>query len=204
MKRLVAYALFAALFTPAVFAAEAEWTTMFDGKSLDGWKAAENPAGFKVENGEIVVNGTRGHLFFLGADGKASFKDFEFQAEVMTTAGSNSGIFIHTTWQDKGWPSHGYEMQVNATHSDKIKTGSIYNVVMVNPAPHKDDEWFTYTITVKGGRITAKVNDQVVTDYEEKAEDIKGDRKLSAGTIALQAHDPKSLVRYRNLKIRAL
>ena len=204
MKRLAVSALFAALFTPAVFAAETEWTTMFDGKSLDGWKAAENPAGFKVENGEIVVNGTRGHLFYLGADGKASFKDFEFQAEVMTTAGSNSGVFIHTTWQDKGWPSHGYEMQVNATHPDKIKTGSIYNVVMVNPAPHKDDEWFTYTITVKGGRVTAKINDKVVTDYEEKAEDIKGDRKRSKGTDARRNIDGESLVLGHNLRIRAL
>ena len=204
MKRLLASLALSALFAPAVPAAEAEWITMFDGKTLDGWKAAENPAGFKVENGEIVVNGTRGHLFYLGADGKASFKDFEFQAEVMTTPGSNSGIFIHTAWQDKGWPTHGYEMQVNCSHSDSIKTGSIYNVVKVNPAPHKDDEWFTYTITVKGGRVTAKINDKVVTDYEEKAADIQGDRKLSSGTIALQAHDPKSLVRYRNLKIRPL
>ncbi len=204
MKHLATTALLATLLSPAAFAAGADWTVMFDGKSLDGWKAAENPAGFKVENGEIVVNGNRGHLFYLGADGKASFQDFEFQAEVMTTPGSNSGIFIHTAWQDKGWPSHGYEMQVNATHSDSIKTGSIYNVVKVNPAPHQDDEWFTYTIAVKGNRVTAKINGQVVTDYEEKAADIKGDRKLSAGTIALQAHDPKSLVRYRNLKIRPL
>ena len=204
MKHLAASALLATLLSPAAFAAGSDWTVMFDGKSLDGWKAAENPAGFKVENGEIVVNGTRGHLFYLGADGKASFRDFEFQAEVMTTPGSNSGIFIHTAWQEKGWPSHGYEMQVNATHTDSIKTGSIYNVVKVNPAPHQDDEWFTYTITVKGNRVTARINDRVVTDYEEKAADIKGDRKLSAGTIALQAHDPKSLVRYRNLKIRPL
>ena len=194
----------AALLAAPAFAAEGEWVTLFDGKSLDGWKAAENPAAFTVADGILRVNGNRGHLFYTGKDGNASWKDFELQLEVKTSPSANSGVFIHTGWQESGWPSKGYECQVNSTHGDTIKTGSLYNVVKVNPAPHPDDVWFTYTITVKGNHITTKVNDTVTVDYTEKAEDIKGDRKLSAGTFAIQAHDPKSVVQYRSVKARAL
>jgi hypothetical protein len=65
------------------------WTSLFDGKSLNGWKANENPESFKVEEGAIVAQGNRSHLFYTGDD--KPFINFEFKAEVMTLPGSNSG-----------------------------------------------------------------------------------------------------------------
>jgi hypothetical protein len=179
-----------------------EWKTIFDGKSLDGWKINESPESWKLEDGKIVANGKRSHLFYVGDD--KPFVNFEFQAEVMTKENSNSGIFIHTKWQDTDWPKQGYECQVNNTYNkDPQKTGGLYNTVKVLEAPAKDNEWFTYNITVKGKKVVIKINDKTVVDYEEPA-DKAGPLKLSSGTFALQAHDPGSTVYYRNIKVKRL
>ena len=107
------------------------------------------PGAFSVEKGELKVSGGRAHIFY-GANGDASFKNFEFKAKVKTTKGGNSGIYIHTAFEAKGWPSKGYECQVNSTHTDVKKTGGLYGVKdVLNNAPSTDDVWFDYYIKVK-------------------------------------------------------
>ncbi len=182
-----------------------EWISIWDGETLDGWRASENPESFSVEDGKIVVDGPRGHLFYEGpvADG-GDFLNFEFQAEVYTYPNANSGVFFHTKFQDEGWPQHGYEAQVNATHRDPRKTGSLYAVKdVMDIAPHEDNEWFTYYIKVNGKDITFKVNGETVLEFTEP-EDREGTIRLSRGTIALQAHDPDSRIYFRNLNVRIL
>jgi hypothetical protein len=176
------------------------WVNLFDGKSLDGWKISEHPATFSVQDGQIVVFGDRAHLFYDGPVNGHNFKNFELKMQVMTTPGSNSGIFIHTAYQETGWPSKGYEIQVNNTHTDWRKTGSVYAVQDVKEAPAKDNEWFTEHIIVQGKKITVKVNDKVINEYTEGAE---GGR-LTGGTVALQGHDPKSKVFYKDVMIKVL
>ena len=104
------------------------WLRLFDGQSLDGWKASENKGTFTVENGALVAHGARSHLFYVGPVAGTNFKNFEFKADVMTTPGSNSGIYYHTEYQQTGWPAKGYEFQVNSTDDDPIRTASIYGV----------------------------------------------------------------------------
>lgn len=181
-----------------------EWISLWDGETFDGWRASENKDSFSIEDGKIVVDGPRSHLFYEGTVANADFDDFEFRTEVYTYPGANSGIFFHTEYQEEGWPEAGYEAQVNATHSDQRKTGSLYAVNdVMNDAPHEDEEWFTYHIIVEGREITFKINDEVVMEYVEP-EDREGPNRLSSGTIALQAHDPDSRVYYRNLEVRDL
>ena len=180
------------------------WYTLFNGKSLEGWKPSENKDCFKVQDGCLVAHGKRSHLFYDGPVCNHDFKNFEFVAEVKTFPKSNSGIYLHTVYQEKGWPGKGYECQVNATHSDNKKTGGLYGVRdVLDNAPHKDGEWFTYTIKVDGKKITLKVDGKTTCEYTEP-DDAKGGRKLDHGTIALQGHDPGSTVMYRNIKIRPL
>ncbi|HSB60672.1 MAG TPA: DUF1080 domain-containing protein [Vicinamibacteria bacterium] len=198
--------LLAAGLQPAT--ADEGWVALFDGKSLEGWKASENPATFRVEDGRIVADGPRAHLFYAGPVQNHDFRNFEFKAEVMTTPGSNSGIYFHTEYEETGWPSKGYEVQVNNTHRDPRKTGSLYAVQDVHEAPARDGEWFTEQVIVQGRRIVIKVNDKVLVDYTEpenpaREESMKG-RVLSRGTFALQGHDPKSKVYYRNLMVKPL
>jgi hypothetical protein len=177
------------------------WVTIFDGKSLDGWKINENKDSWKLADGMLTAKGPRSHIFYVGDD--KPFVNFEFKAEVMTKPGSNGGIFFHTKYQADGWPSVGHESQVNITQGDPQKTGGIYNVAKVLEAPAKDNEWWTQHIIVKGRHVVVKINDKVVVDYTEP-DNVEGTRKVSQGTFALQAHDPNSTVHYRNIRVKRL
>ena len=186
---------------------------MFNGKDLAGWKSnEETPASFYVMNGVLKVATGRAHLYFVGTDGAANFKNFEFKAKVLTTPGSNSGIYFHTKFEEKGWPFDGFECQVNSTHTDRKKTGGLYGVLDVNDhAPSKDFEWFDYYIKVEGNRVVIQINGKTTVDWTQPADwdpakslkNMNG-RKLGAGTIAIQGHDPKSTTFYKDLFIRAL
>ncbi len=186
----------------------AGWVSLFDGKTLDGWKVGENAASFKVEDGAIVINGPRAHLYYVGPVGKHDFKNFEFKADVMTTPGSNSGIYFHTAYQEGGWPSKGYEVQVNNSHTDPKRTAGLYSVQDVFDPPAKDGEWFTMQIVVQGKRVTTTVNGKLLVDYTEpegvqRPTDMAG-RVLSSGTFALQGHDPNSKVFVKNIMVKVL
>ncbi|RPE81597.1 uncharacterized protein DUF1080 [Vulcaniibacterium tengchongense] len=189
-------------------AAEAGWRPLFDGVSLDGWRANENPRSFVVRDGRIVVHGPRAHLFYVGPVAEHAFGDFELQLEVMTRPGANSGVYFHTAWQDEGWPARGYEVQVNNSASDPKRTGSLYGVRDVFEAPARDDAWFTLTVRVEGRRIRTYVDGRLLVDYTEEADPRRppefAQRLLGAGTFALQAHDPESEVHYRDIRVRVL
>ena len=182
-------------------AEEPGFETLFDGKSLAGWKVNENPASWKVVDGEIICQGPRSHLFYMGPDAAkpAEFKDFHFKADVLTKPNANSGIFFHTAFQPEGWPAQGYEMQVNNSQGDPVRTGSIYNVVnnFIPPAP--DNQWFTEEVMA----VTVLVNGKTLFEFVEP-EGVTGTRKLSSGTFALQAHDPGSEVHYKNIRVKRL
>ena len=186
------------------------FVTIFDGKSLDGWKKSEeNQDSLKLVDGAIVAKGPRAHLFYVGDE--KPFKDFEFECEVMTKPGSNGGIYFHTKYQDSNWPATGHECQVNNSYEkDPQKTGGVYKVKKVLEAPAKDNEWFKYNIRVEGNHVVVKINDKVTADYTETAEGlakekgIEPGRRIGEGTFALQAHDPGSTVMYRNIKVKRL
>ena len=185
---------------------EEGWVSLFDGKTLAGWKASENTDSWKIVEGELVCHGPRSHLFYDG-DLKP-FKNFEFKAEVMTTRGSNSGIYFHTRFQPEGWPKYGYEVQVNNTHKDPKKTGGLYGVSDVFEAPAKDGTWFEMHIAVQGKHAVVAVDGKKLVDYTEPADkETPKDgfvRVISEGTFALQAHDPASEVHYRNIRVKKL
>ena len=181
---------------------------MFDGKSLDGWKSnEETPGVFTItEDGSLKVEGGRAHLFWVGhGDIPAEFKNFRFKMKIKTTAGSNSGIFFHAKWLDIGWPE-AYEAQVNSTHKDKRKTGSIWNISDVYESPSVDGEWMDYEIQVRGKKVTILANDKVINEYTEPDDYVapKGrpNVKISKGTFAIQGHDPKSITYYKDMAIQ--
>lgn len=212
MKRFISFfAIGICLLSVTGFIARNEkdnWISLFDGKSLNNWKVGDNAGTFTVENGMIVAHGPTAHLFYEGDIHHHNFKNFEFKAEVMTTPGSNSGIYFHTTYQQNGWPAKGYEVQVNNSHTDWRRTGSLYGIVDVKEVLVKDNEWFTEHIIVQGKRVQIKINEKTVVDYTEPAnvQRSTGDslRILSNGTFALQGHDPNSKVYFKNLLVKVL
>jgi hypothetical protein len=207
MKKTLSMAILALLLTVSMgfLAKKPKWVSLFDGKTLNGWKVGENASSFKVEDGAIVVNGPVGHLFYDGKVGNHDFKNFEFKAQVMTTPGSNSGLYFHTEYQEKSWPSKGFEVQVNNSHTDWKRTASLYNIQDIKETFVADNVWYTETIIVQGKRIITKINDKVVVDYTEPDNfDKSKGRKLSSGTFAIQAHDPKSKVYVKDIMVKIL
>ncbi|MFM8414942.1 MAG: DUF1080 domain-containing protein [Planctomycetota bacterium] len=203
-NRLLAAALLAGPVAPLA-ADEAGFTSLFDGKTLTGWRASENVDSWKVVDGAIVCHGPRSHLFYDGSDPEkpADFVNFHLKAELLTKPGANAGIFFHTAFQEQGWPEVGYELQVNNSHQDPVRTGSIYHVVKNFTPPAEDDTWFTQELIVRGKRITVIVDGRVLYEFVEP-EGVTGTRKLSHGTFGLQAHDPGSEVHFRNLRVKRL
>ncbi|NIL98420.1 MAG: DUF1080 domain-containing protein [Planctomycetales bacterium] len=209
MKKLwrLAIALFLAGALAPVAEAEtpSDWISLFDGRSLDGWRASENEGSWRIQEGAIVAKGPRSHLFYVGPN--APFENFHFKCEVMTRPGSNSGIYFHTRFQDAGWPRFGYEAQVNNTGRDPKRTGSLYGVVDVSEAAAEDNQWFREEVIVQGKRIQIIVNGKTLVDFTELPDRKPGKtftRILSQGTFALQAHDAGSEVHYRNIQVKKL
>ena len=190
-------------------AAEEGFTSLFNGKDLTGWKVSENAQTFSVQDNVIVAHGPRSHCFYVGDFQNHLFKDYELKVDVMTLPGSNGGIYIDTEYQDQGWPAKGFEVQVNNTYAgDPRKTGSLYEVKDNGADVAKDNVWFTEHIIAKGNTITIRVNDKLVAEWTQPADwagtkDFPG-RRIGAGSIALQAHDPGSTVYYRNIRIKPL
>jgi hypothetical protein len=211
MKRNLLFALTtAAVFGGAVcrLAAETEpgFTSLCDGKTFDGWKPAEvNKDTWKIEDGAFVTRGNTCHLFYVGSE--APFTNFDLKVDVMTDHNANGGIYFHTKYQSEGWPRGGFECQVNNTHTDWIRTGSLYGLVNIAASPAQDGAWWTQEIIVKDNHVLVLIDGMKLLEYVEPpgAEPGKDfEHKLSHGTFALQAHDPGSVVRYKNIRVKRL
>jgi hypothetical protein len=220
MTRLSRFVLAAALLaTGPAFAQdpgpEPGFTSLFNGTDFTGWRLV-NPDSFRIEDGAIVANGSAGHAYYDGPFRDHLFSDFELRIDVMTRPNSNGGVYVLTEFQERGFPGKGFEVQVNNSHSDRIRTGSLYHVLdVLDTSPANDNEWFTETIIVQGMTITIKVDDEEVVSWTQPADwagSVRAngtpefpERRISTpGTIALQAHDPNSTVFYRNIRIRPL
>jgi hypothetical protein len=156
----------------------------------------------------IKVDGPRAHAFYEGKVGNHDFKNFELMVEVKTMPKANSGIFFHTVFQETGWPNKGYEVQVNQSHGDWRKTGSLYSFNDVKEVYVQDGEWYTEHIIVNGDQVTVKINGKIVMEYDESEDKNRpanaGEKKIDRGTFALQAHDPESVIYYKSVKVKVL
>ena len=206
------------VFLPAAFGADMNtlspqekadgWQLLFDGRSLDGWRASDAPGTFSVKDGAIVVRGPRSHLFYVGPVENHVFRNFELKLDVLTFPNANSGVYFHTEWQEVGWPNKGYEVQVNNSHTDTSRSAGLWGIRDYRTVAVPDGQWFTLTTRVEGKRIVTSIDGKVIVDYTEEPNPTrpKGleQRLIASGTFALQGHDPGSEVHYRNIKVRKL
>jgi len=168
------------------------WISMFDGKTLDGWKANERPESWKAVDGAIVGDGPVSHLFWMGQE----CVNCEFRAEIKLNHSGNSGMYIRAAF-GPGFPK-GYETQVENTSPDPQKTGSLYGIVKVTEQLVQDDTWWTQHVIAQGNHIIVKVNGKTVVDTVDER------NRYTKGYLALQQHNPGSVVQYRNLMMRPL
>ncbi len=202
------------LVLPAVLRGEADWIPLFDGRTLDGWRASESGGSFRVVDGQIAANGPPSHLFYTGSVRNADFKNFELKADVMARPGAKSGIYFHTKFQPGGWPDRGFEVQINntqkgdASYVERKKTGSLYGVRNVYKDFARDDEWFQLHVLVRAKQVQIQLNGTLLVDYVEPDPPVRvGDaagRVLDRGTFALQCHDPNSKAFFRSILVKPL
>ena len=169
-----------------------EWKPMFDGSTLEGWKANERPESWTVKNGAITGDGPASHLFWM----KEKCVNCEFKAEVRINHGGNSGMYFRTAF-GPGFP-RGYEAQVDNTHTDPVRTGSLYNFVKVFEQLIPDDTWWTQHIIVEGNHIQIFINDKKTVDFTDEK------NTFTDGYLALQQHNAGSVVEFKNLMMRHL
>jgi hypothetical protein len=209
MNRLTLLLLLAA--APAAFA-QGGWISLFNGKHFTGWKIGGDKSTFTIKDGAMVANGPVAHAFYDGPVKNHDFKNFELMVDVMAAPNSNGGIYFHTEFQETGFPRKGFEVQVNNTHRDPIKSGSLYHVKDIGADEikgiTKDNEWFTEHIIVQDKNVTIKLNGKEVVNWTQPA-DWNGGREgagrvIGHGTIAFQGHDPNSTVYYKNVRIKPL
>ncbi len=204
MKTLMGVLLVAALALPARAADEEPgWTKLFNGKDLTGWKTYPRGTGkWKVEDGAIVGSGSASHLFTERDD----FIDFHLRAEVQINDAGNSGMYFRTQFA-QGFPP-GYEAQINSTHRDPVKTGSLYpdgrqkftagevKAMRVTDMLVKPDEWFTYEVVCKGDHIVIKVNGKTTVDFKDQK------NRFAKGHFAFQQHHEGSVVKVRKVEVK--
>ena len=182
----------------SVAADEKGWVSLFDGKTLSGWTTDKGTAGtWKVEDGAIHGSGPASHLFSPRGD----YKNFRYKADFKIADKANSGMYFRTE-KGPGFPN-GYEAQVNSTHTDKVKTGSLYNLAKVYDILVPPDTWFTQEVEAVGNHITIKVNGKQVVDFTA-SKDRDGKDYHTQGYFAFQQHDPGSQVWIKNVEVMEL
>jgi len=212
------------------------WVQLFNGKDLTGWKIPNPPGGdftgveekkdadgkvvafvakkkkddsevtlWRVEDGAIVGGGPSSHIFSERGD----YTDFHFRVEAKINDKGNSGQYFRTKFEG-GFPA-GDEAQINATHGDPIKTGSLYPdgrtklkdykkeiAVVMNKAPHAPNEWFTQEVIAQGDHIQIVVNGTKTLDWKDP------NHTFTKGHFALQGHDPGSIMTFRKVEVKEI
>jgi hypothetical protein len=181
---------------------EEKWTQLFNGKDLSGWKThPKNPGKWRVEDGVLIGSGPASHLFSERGD----YQNFRFRVEAAIGDKSNSGQYFRTEF-GPGFPK-GYEAQINSTHGDPIKTGSLYpafnrkltkeqrDKIIVKDMLAKPGEWFTQEVIARGNHIIIKVNGKTTVDFVDE------NNTYTKGHFALQQHDPGSTVKVRKIEV---
>ncbi|MFP6763750.1 MAG: DUF1080 domain-containing protein [Planctomycetaceae bacterium] len=188
-------------FTAAAQADDGDWISLFDGKSLTGWQKVGNAKSvWEVKDGALCGSGPASMLVTT----KGPFKNFKYRAEIKINDGGNSGLYFRTTAQP-GF-ADGYEAQIDSTHRDPIRTGSLYGLCHVYRQHVKPGTWFTYDIEVRDdvwrGRNMTRI--KVSIDGNELYEYLDFALTHKAGHFAFQQHDPGSRVNIRKVQVLPL
>lgn len=212
------------------------WVPLFNGKDFTGWKMYDPPSGefkkgvkevknadgkvvafvgvkkkddsevtlWQIKDGMIVGGGPASHIFT-----EVEAEDLTFRVEAKINDKGNSGMYFRTKF-GPGFPA-GYEVQINATGGDEIKTGSLYPdgrtklkdyrkeiAAVLKTAGHKPDEFFTQQVTAVGDEITIQVNGKQTLQWKDP------NKTFTKGHFALQGHDPGSVMTFKKVEYKPL
>ncbi len=176
---------------------EGKWVPLFNGKDLTGWKThPDSPGKWRVEDGILIGSGPASHLYSERGD----YENFRYRVEAMINDHGNSGQYFRTQIVP-GFPRY-YEAQINSTHSDPVRTGSLYGFedCTVREQLVKPNEWFTQEVIAVGNHIIIKVNGKTTVDKYITDPHLF----FKKGHFALQQHDPGTVVKFRKIEVMEL
>jgi hypothetical protein len=201
-------------FAAAPASAQDGWVTILDARSFADWKVAPGDSASRVEetatekrvvagdpkrdgkwtfeNGVLHGEGGVSHIFSPRGD----YRNFVYRAELKISDGGNSGQYFRTAFGN-GFPK-GYEAQINSTHADPKRTGSLYDFENVTERLVPPNTWFTQEVTAVGNHITIKVNGKTAVDYVDPK------NTYTSGHFAFQQHNLGSEVWIRNVQVKEL
>lgn len=209
----------------AAFAAtSSEWQSLFDGRSLAGWRGVDHdppPADWKVTGDAIVAPGSKSWIV-----SENEYRDFELELEWKVDGGANGGVVYG--WAGAAVPSNDgvrlaapeYQMIDNIRHPNGKQPITAAASVFAMYEPSEDaskpaGEWNQARIVVRGASAEHWLNGRRVVSYVRGSDDWKqraarnqglgsqpGFSHVGSGRIALQSYSGQ--IYYRNIRLRPL
>lgn len=206
------FVLFLAVLAGNAEAAEGEWVSLFDGKTLSGWKQRNGTAKYVAEKGTIVGTTNEGSPNSFLCTTK-NYGDFELTFEVKVDNALNSGVQIRSASKKdfKNYRVHGPQVEIatNGTagfiYGEALGTGWLSDKAKVDKKTKafKNGKWNKYRVLAVGKSIKTWVNGEPVADL------VDDKSKMRSGFIGLQVHGIRKgtgpyQVRWRNIKLRTI
>ena len=200
---------------------EFKGTSLFDGKTFDGWEPNDEDAmnHFRIEDGVIVGGSLEADL----ADNHfirtvRDYHDFELRLKYKVTPTDdsyNGGIQLRShrsTLPGQGCEMVGYQADILIRRIgglyDEKRRSDFLGMELGLPENYRPDEWNEFIIRCEGPRVRLWLNGVQTTDYIEPFTD----RPLAGfgtvgqtGRIALQIHKGTPCeIRYKDIQIEEL
>jgi hypothetical protein len=189
-------------------AAEGEWTKLLDGELKEHWTTEGN---WKLEDGVVTLTPRQGESgwtrygSYLWLEGE--YQDFEIAFDYKVQKGGNSGFYFHVG-DVKEPVATGIEVQIydsgskpaDAKLTDHDSGGVIPGIPPSKNTAKPAGDWNHFDITVKGDKLTIKLNGETVNEVDLNHDKLKN--RPDTGRIGYQDHGlPLSL---KDIKIRKL
>ena len=187
------------------------WKSLFDGKTLDGWKQINGTAKFEIHEGTIrgwTVKGSPNSFLCTTQD----YADFELEFEVKVDNRLNSGVQFRSLSKPdyKNGRVHGYQVEIATNGNagliyDEGRRGKWLNPERqvngkVGGKAFKKGQWNKYRVVCKGNTVKTWINGVMITELK--------DEMTASGFIGLQVHsfkgDSPAWVQWRNIRIKEL
>jgi hypothetical protein len=192
---------------------ESGFQTLFDGKTLNGWKlVGRHGPGYVVQDGEIICPAEGGGNLFT----EKEYSNFAFRFEFKLTPGANNGIGIRAPFEGDA-AYKGMEIQILDDSDPKYKGvirpeqyhGSVYQVIPARTGFRKPvGEWNEEEIVADGRRIRVTLNNVIILDanldivHEPEVLDKHPGLARTSGHVGFLGHG--SHVEFRNVRIKPL
>jgi len=176
---------------------DTNFTSIFDGKTLNGWKMAGDGRFVILESDSALQSEKGGGLLWYS---EKEYKNFILKLEwKVSDEGDNSGVFVRFPDPDDNQNiavREGYEVQIDDKAGNPIhQTGAIYDFAAPSKVVSKPPgQWNTMEIQALDQSYIVIINGEKVTEFTGS--------RMTEGYIGLQAHDDKSKVSFRNIMIK--